>query len=241
MNQTQAESSLVKRKGSFSLRFLVPTLLVACGIVLLASGIDIRDTQQWLRSLGIWAPFAFIFIAIALMSVLLPKTAISVTAGVLFGTTTGSVLMVIIAVTAATTNYCIGRWWLKDSIDQRLDTAATDQGKTRLLRTIRDMAGDAGFFSHLLVRLAPIPTMVISYSMGAAGARVRPYLLAAAVAVIPQMLWVHSGSVATSIGTADSNVAQWTGVVVSVIMAILISILIPRAAMKRLAECSSSH
>ncbi len=222
--------------GKGSRRFFVPAILVACAAVLLFLGVDIGDTKDWLRQLGPWAPIMFVAVAVPLMSILVPKTAVSVTAGALFGTALGSALMVVIAVTAAGTNYAIGRWWLRESIDRMLaDRSQRSDEEETLKQAIAETAADAGFALHLMIRLSPVPTMIISYSIGAVGGRLRPYLAAAAVAVIPQMLWVHSGTAASLGHDQNPSTLRWISIGLSVMMAIAISVIVPRKAMQRLA------
>ncbi|WP_222435900.1 TVP38/TMEM64 family protein [Rubripirellula tenax] len=215
------------------LKIFAPVALIATGIALVASGLDAARLQSMLSEHSQAAPIGFVIISILLMSVMVPKTVVSVTAGALFGTSLGSGLMLVVAVVAAALNYSIGRWWLADSIESRI--RRQDQTPTgEILRTAQSMAGDAGFGFHLMIRLAPIPTMMISYLMGACGGRFAPFLAATAVAVIPQSLWVHSGTIATAIDDPQAGGLRWMGIALSVIGAIAISVAVPREAMKRL-------
>ncbi len=246
-----------------SLRFLVPFALVCLGVTGIWLGFDIAQLREWLGSLGTGAPIIFVLISILLMSTFVPKTAVSVTAGALFGTALGTGLMVIIAVTAAAMNYAIGRWWLHDSIRQSLSEAREvlpeepgalpnepadsledhdayreahppTSSRKKWAWVIAGMAADAGFSLHLLIRLSPVPTMLISYSMGALNCRIRPYLWASAVAIIPQSAWVHAGSVATTLHDPDASALRFISVALSVLVAILVSVIVPREAFKRL-------
>ena len=216
-----------------STRFVVPTLLLCCGAMLIYCGLDIRGLHAWLGRAGPWAPIAFALAGVLSMTAFVPKTIVSISAGALFGTPLGSLLMLVVAVSAAALNYSIARWWLFDSIGRRLHDTKQQHG-TRWLRAVRNVAADAGFQFHLVVRLTPIPTTLISYTMGANGSRVRPFLLAAAVAVIPQMLWVHGGTAATMIDDPNVPGLRWVGVVVSVLAAVAIGVIVPREASKRL-------
>lgn len=188
--------------------------------------------QDWFGDAGPWAQTAFILTGIAMISVLVPKTIVSITAGALFGTALGSALMLIIAVLAAALNYSIGHWWLRESIDERI---ALGGSHNRIIwaRAIRDTAREAGFGFHFLMRLSPLPTTVISYAMGASGSRLCPFLLAAAVAVIPQMLWVHSGTAVSLLNEPDPSALRWASIGVSVTAAIIISSIVPRVAARR--------
>lgn len=216
-----------------SFRFLLPLLLVGCGMALLASDLDTGDLQDWLRWAGPWAPAAFIFAGVALMSILVPKTVVSIAAGALFGTSLGVALMLIVAVAAALLNYAIGRWWLHGAIDQKL-CAAAQRDDAEWVRAVRDTARDAEFGFHFLMRLSPLPTTLISYAMGASGSRLQPFLLAAAVAVIPQSLWVHSGTAASMLTGQNASALQWASIVVACTAAVAISIVVPRVAIRRI-------
>lgn len=218
---------------------------------MLWAGFDPRNLDSWMRDCGPWAPPLFVGLGVSAMTLMVPKTLVSITAGALFGTWMGSTLMLITAVLAAILNYSIGRWWLLDSIHRRLVFAENQPQPNRplvWLGAVKEISTEAGFRFHLLVRLMPIPTTLISYTMGATGSRLRPFLSAAAVAVIPQMLWVHGGTAATMIDGPDASRLRWASIIVSVLAAVAISIIVPREAIKRveamnrrLPESSSSE
>ncbi len=176
----------------------------------------------------------FTLISILMISTVTPKTAISVSAGAMYGTLWGTLLILVIATTAAWINYWVGRRLLckRTSEDPVNDH---DSWHTAL----REMAADANIGVHLLVRLSPIPTMVIGYSMGAFQAKPKPYLAAAMLAVFPQAVWVHSGSSAILLGTPYESNLAWLSTLVSIGVAATMSILGPREAMKRIRNRTS--
>ncbi|MFK8113434.1 MAG: TVP38/TMEM64 family protein [Rubripirellula sp.] len=211
--------------------------------MLLWNGFDPRELQEWFQDLGPWAPVLFAVLGIAAMTVLIPKTLVSITAGALFGTGVGSALMLLVAIMAAALNYSIGRWWLHDSITRRLSrpqSEATTDSFT-WLQAVAGVAADAGFQFHLLIRLLPIPTTLISYTMGATGSKKRPFFLAAAVAVIPQMLWVHGGTAASMIDEPSGSRLRWLSIFVSIFAAVAISLIVPKQAMKRVQAMKQSQ
>lgn len=218
------------RSRSQVYRYIPPLIMVAIGVVLLWRGIDPAQMQTWFLSFGSTAPIMFVAAGVVLMSICVPKTVMSITAGALFGTWWGSGLMLITGISAAMMNYVIGRWWLSDS---RASKATKPVNEDELIPTIRQMAADANFGAHLLIRLSPVPTMVISYLMGACRAKIAPYAWAAAVAMIPQMLWVHSGTVANLAGESTTSPARWVSVAVAVVGGVLVSVLIPREVARR--------
>lgn len=216
------------------LRRWLPVIPIACGISLMASGIDTGRQQESLRHIlaqaDSWAPLLFVIIAVLALTVLIPKTAVSLTAGALFGTAAGCLLMLLVAVTAAAINYAIGRWWLHAKVDRALDA----RGRGTWTRAVRDMAAEAGCGFHFLLRLTPLPTAVISYAMGASGSRFFPFLVGAAGSIIPQSLWVHGGTAVTAAGETGAGPLRWLGIVVSVVAAIAIGIVVPPLAMRRI-------
>jgi len=216
-----------------SLRALVPLALLACGTGLVMFGFRFSDLREAFSHYGEWTPLLFVLCGVAAMTVLVPKTAVSLSAGAIFGTLIGGFLMLLIAVAAATLNYSIARWWLHDTICSRLDREHHSVSPTRLM-AIRNLAAEAGFLFHLMVRLTPIPTTLISYTMGASGSRLKPFLWAAAVAVLPQLLWVQSGASAATIADGSSSTIHWFTVISSVAAAVITSILVPRLALQQL-------
>lgn len=203
--------------------------MVLAAMTLWASGVDLATVTSWLDSTGPYGPLGFVLSSVLLMSLFLPKTAISVTAGVLFGTWLGGLLLLVIALAAAGLHYAIGRWFLRDSLNDRLR-----RRPNRWLMAVRDTAGEAGFGFHLLARMTPLPTTIVSYSMGAFNARWQPFLLAAFVGTFPQWLWVHSGSATTRAVADDGGVGQWAGAFVSLTAAIGLTLAMPRIASRAL-------
>ena len=87
-----------------SLRSLVPLALLACGTGLVMIGFRFSDLREALSRYGEWTPLLFVICGVAAMTVLVPKTAVSLSAGAIFGTLLGGFLMLLIAVAAAI--YC---------------------------------------------------------------------------------------------------------------------------------------
>jgi uncharacterized membrane protein YdjX (TVP38/TMEM64 family) len=225
-------------------RLSLPAVLILFGVILLLLGFRISDLSDRLRSTGNWAPILFITAGVISMSMLMPKTMVSLAAGALLGTAVGCPIMLVTAVAAATLNYSIGKYWIAAGNDPGTNSVENSQTACGVSSTvpssvkwpmaIRQMARDAGFGVHLLVRLSPIPTTLISYSMGAAGARFMPYLAAAAAGVLPQFLYVHAASLATD---ADQSLRyRWISSILSLSVAAIVSIALPPIAAGKLKE-----
>ena len=73
-------------------------MLILFGLILLLSGFRIGDLSEGLRSTGNWAPILFVMIGVGSMSILIPKTMVSLAAGALLGTAVGCPIMLVTAV-----------------------------------------------------------------------------------------------------------------------------------------------
>ncbi len=161
--------------------------------------------QAGTEQAGTWLPVAFVCIGICLISLFVPKSVLSFAAGALFGTLQGTTLMVAVATIAAVINYIVARWLLHDFVIRWAH-------RSEKVEAVRRIAKKGGFKAHLLLRLTPVPTMLVSYGCGAFAARTTPFTLAAAVAVAGQVLWVHSGHLAKNLAdpkTSGIATATW--------------------------------
>lgn len=220
-------------------RWLIAVLLLAAGIGVLMAGVTPESFSLWIEGLGlersgIGARIAFFFIGLILVSVILPKTVVSLGAGALFGTVTGGVLIALISVVAAVLNYMIGRWWFRDSILHQVNEAHGETKPTWVV-AISGMSAEAGYGPHLLLRFASIPSMLLNYFMGAVGARIAPFMTAAVLGILPQLLWVHGGAIA-SIDSDQIGAGRWLSTLLSLIAALAVTVIVPGKVMNRIRQ-----
>jgi len=217
---------------SIAVRIAVPLLILVIVALLVYQSEMWTRIGNWVGQLGTVGPILFVPVGALMMSLLIPKTAISVYAGLLFGSVIGSLVLTSTAILAAWLNFYLGRWWLHSWIRERKENAWC---------LVRELAGEAGFFTHLMFRLAPIPTSFISYSMGASGARFKPYLLAAIVGSFPQWMWVFCGAatglvLSGNARSSESEAAGWVSLMVSAAGAVALTLFLPKMASVRLKE-----
>ena len=164
------------------------------------------------------SPGWFFVAAVVAMSTMVPKTAISTLCGTLYSTPVGCLMITLVATTAATLNYGIGRfvYAIPSTPGTRWHGVAT---------TLRR----GGWAMHFAVRLSPIPTMIISYLCGSLRCRVGPYLVAAVVASIPQWLWVAAAGAGVS-AAAEGTWMRWTMALIAILAAVGVSAWIARSA-----------
>ena len=208
--------------------------IIALAVLLATTNfrVFLETMQAWLQQAGGGAPVAFVLIAIIAMSIVLPKTMVSISAGALFGFGSGACMVTIIALSTAVLNYAIGRWILSNKIEGRIQQMKSHG--TSWPRALHELASEGGLRFHLLFRFAPIPSMIVNYSMGAAKARFIPFWISALIGVLPQLLWVHSGTLASQNPAEDAATWRWATALLSLVAAIAISILIPRQVMRKI-------
>ncbi|MCC9600582.1 VTT domain-containing protein [Stieleria sp. JC731] len=200
------------------------------------AGFEVTSVAESIRQHGSVAIPLFIVLGMAGMSMMVPKTLVSLAAGSLFPFPTACAVLILTAVLAAMVNYHIARWcWPIEKmkpITAHTGHAERPLADAPLASVLIYMARDAGFYLHLLIRLTPIPTTVISYSMGAAKAKRTPYLAAALVAAIPQLLYVYAANAALS-NQASDDLQRLTSIL-SFGIAIVVSLVLPRIAMTQI-------
>ncbi|MFG0290305.1 MAG: TVP38/TMEM64 family protein [Rhodopirellula sp. JB044] len=223
-------------------RRLIPIAILATALAWLATGNSIAAAQHALETSRAAGPIGFMVLGTGLMCLFVPKTIISIAAGGLFGGLDGAWILTATALISALTNYHIGQWTLPANRARRGENQSSipeqthdvdndspqgsDSSRQRLLNRISTMANQGGLGFHLAVRLTPVPTTIISYTMGAASARQVPYAVAAVLASIPQWLWVYCGAVAAS--PDESAMAKSVGIGCSVAAAVVLSVWVPR-------------
>lgn len=154
------------------------SVIVAAFFFLRYAGVDLHDVRRWLGSVGDrwWAPVVFIVLYAVFNTVLLPATALTLTAGVVWGWLLGGVWVLVASTIGSAVPYLLAR-----------------SGAPWVEKILKDKAGPIyralereGFLTLLLMRLVPIvPYNLLNYAAGLAGIRVRDYLLATFLGTIP--------------------------------------------------------
>lgn len=139
-------------------------------------GPDLARTVRELGELRGAAPLFILLYAVA-ATVGLPGTILTLAGGAIFGVVVGSLLNWIGATAGATGAYVFGRWLGRDSLRELLGDRA---GK------VNTLAADHGFWTILRLRLIPlVPFNALNLGAGAAGVRLRDYVLATALGILP--------------------------------------------------------
>jgi uncharacterized membrane protein YdjX (TVP38/TMEM64 family) len=190
-------------------------------------GFDHLSWVQWIEQLGPGGGVVFFCGGVLLISICIPKTLLSLAAGALYGTSYGFLMMLAVSVTAAALNYSFARWLVYDTA--LLWTSRHPKGES-----LRQVAASSRFMPLLLLRLSPVPTMLVSYGCGSLAVPMRPYLLASALAVVGQILWIRTGQVASDLAGSEAiSVAGGLTLVVQIAASMGLAVYLARAARLR--------
>jgi len=161
-------------------RALVRAGVLALGIgalALAASRTPLDSIPGLVRELGALGPLAAVTAGAALLMALVPRTAISLACGLLFGALAGAGVALIAAVSAASATFWLGRWAGRAAMQRRL------QGR---LARLDSWLAHRGTLAVVVVRLLPIaPFGLIGYAYGTSATRFRHYLLGTAIGGTP--------------------------------------------------------
>lgn len=159
---------------------LVITAVATAGLVAAAllvkppTAVQMRD---WAHAAGAWFPLVFLAAHIVVTVMPFPRTAFTLSAGLLFGPALG----VPIAVTASTISALIALLLVRAS-GWQLNTLFPHPGVASLDARLRER----GWPAVLSLRMIPaVPFSVLNYAAGASSVRVLPYALATLAGLLP--------------------------------------------------------
>jgi uncharacterized membrane protein YdjX (TVP38/TMEM64 family) len=144
-----------------------------------ATTLPLHRLSELVDRLGVAGMLAAVPLGALLLSGLVPRSAISLACGALFGPLAGAACALSAALLAAAGTFMVGRWLGREAV------AAWSQRWTRLGR-LDAITARRGLLAVIVVRLMPIaPFGVIGYAYGASSVRVRHYLLGTLLAGLP--------------------------------------------------------
>jgi uncharacterized membrane protein YdjX (TVP38/TMEM64 family) len=226
----------------------VSIIRAACWLVIAASALIVLRSlplqnlldivQKKVATLGPWGPIAFgaaYFLAAVLF---VPGSALTLTAGAIFGPWVGTATVSIASTAAAGASFLIARYIARERI-QRLAEA------NRTFGAIDRAIARGDWRIVALLRLSPVvPFSMGNYLFGLTPARFWPYLLASWVAMLPgTFLYVSIGfagraavALAPGAGPAEANPWRYATLATGLLATVVVSVYITRLARKALRE-----
>jgi len=169
----------VNKKIFLFLLFIVS--LVATGVAaFLMGGISPDRLQLLLNQTGVWTPLIYIAIYVLATVLILPSTALNLTAGAIFGLWWGTLWTSIAAILAAVVSFSFTRTVGRDVVALKLG---------RNFREMDDRFQQGGIFYMFALSLLPIiPYGLVNFTAGLTSIKFRDYFLGTLLGTVPGIL-----------------------------------------------------
>jgi uncharacterized membrane protein YdjX (TVP38/TMEM64 family) len=186
------------------------------------------ELRIWIESLGVWGPIVFVFIYAAGVVAAFPGSAMTITAGALFGSVLGVIVVIFAATFGASLAFLISRYFARGSIAKWL------QGKEKF-RKLDELTEKHGAIIVALTRLAPIfPFNLLNYGFGLTKVKFWTYVIWSFICMLPgTILYVVGADVVFQ--AIQKGEAPWI-LIGTLILAIIFLVIIVKYARRRLKE-----
>jgi uncharacterized membrane protein YdjX (TVP38/TMEM64 family) len=183
---------------------------------------------EWVRGLGTIGALVYIFVYIAAAVLMFPASLLTLAAGFLYGPLWGTLLVSPTSVLAATLAFLLGRSVAREWIKHRIETNPR-------FSAVDAAVGENGAKVVFLLRLSPIfPFTLLNYSLGLTRVRLRDFILASFVGMLPgTFLYVYLGSSVANLAALASGKATrggpwehvlfWGGLAATVLVVTLVT------------------
>lgn len=152
-------------------------IVAATVIVLLVPLPPVEELRALVDRAGWWGPLGFVLGYAALTLAPIPKSVLSIAAGVLFGFLPGLLLVYGAALLGATGAFWLGRLLGRDAVEKFTGTR---------VERVDAVLSERGFLAVVGVRLVPVlPFTAINYSAGLTALGWWPYFLGTMVGILP--------------------------------------------------------
>jgi len=196
----------------------------------------LRSALEWIDSLGLLGPLAFIVLYIVATIAFLPGSILTLGAGVVFGVIQGSIYVFLGATIGASLAFVVGRYLARSWVSKRI-------ADNHQFNAIDQAVGREGFKIVLLTRLSPIfPFNLLNYALGVTGVSFRDYILGCVGMIPGTIMYVYIGSLAGNIATIGAEdqptdpTIQWAIRIIGFMATVAVTIYVTRIARNVLEE-----
>ena len=189
----------------------------------------------WIEGFGFWAPLTFAITYCLAATLFIPASALSLSAGVLFGVWIGTAAVWTGAVGCIALSFLIARYGLR----ARIEALASSYPR---FAAVDRAIGEQGWKIVALTRLSPVfPFTLQNYLFGVSAIRFWPCWIASAIFITPgTFLYVYlgfaGGAAAAAVGGAGADALRLGLQLVGLAATVVVTILIARVATKAIAK-----
>jgi len=216
-------------------------ILAALALVALVAASRVLPVGEWLRAFQSWVSrqgalggvlYAIVYTVAALLFV--PGSVLTIGAGLLFGLFWGTVIVSLASTAAAALAFLIARYVARGKVEglaKRSEKFAAIDAAVR----------EEGWRVVALLRLSPlVPFNLSNYLYGLTPVAFGPYVLASWAAMLPATIvyvWIGAaGQAAAAHGERARSPVEWVLLGAGLLATIAVTVLITRAARRRLAS-----
>jgi uncharacterized membrane protein YdjX (TVP38/TMEM64 family) len=164
---------------------------------------DIKDFEHFVDGMGAWGPVFFILALAVMTSFFFPDSLFGLAAGVMFGLWMGTVIMVVGVVVTAVINFWVSRRVFRERFRRFLS-------RHTKLKAVERAANEGGLRLVMLLRLAPLSPVTVSYTLGVSTIGFRTFIIGC-VGLVPGLFAeVYFGYVSAHVASLAGNVHDHT-------------------------------
>ncbi|MFN0110536.1 MAG: TVP38/TMEM64 family protein [Blastocatellia bacterium] len=219
--------------------WLMVLLVIPGGILLryLPGGDWLAQLQSLIKSLGGFAPVAYVLVYVATTVLMIPGSVLTIGAGGLFGLWVGFAVVVAGANIGALCAFLLARTFLRERV------ARWAAGNPKFA-AIDKAIGREGFKMVLLLRLSPVfPFSLLNYLLGLTTVKTGEYVLANLIGMLPAtFMIVYIAATARDALSADGLGAWQIALrIVGLLATIAVVVIVTRIARKALAQVEKEN
>ena len=220
-----------QKKKSLPIKPIILLAVVVAVIVISAKmgvGEKLGALQDWIRSLGVLGPLAFMVVYAVATVAALPGSALSIVAGAVFGPVLGVVTVIFAATLGASLAFLVSRYFARGSIEKWLE------GNEKF-RKLDELTARHGDIMVAITRLVPLfPFNLLNYGFGLTKVAFKTYVVWSFVCMLPGTILYVVGSAAVAEAVREGKVPWILVMVVAMILGIIV--VLGRQARKKLKE-----
>ena len=231
--------SLIERRAGLIKGVSIALIIISLFVLIRALPVDraIELLKLKVDGLGFWGPLALGAAYVVAALAFFPGSALTLTAGAVFGLAWGTVTVSFASTTAAALAFLIARYLARDKV-------AKQAQRYPKFKAIDGAIGTGGWKIIAMLRLSPaMPFSLGNYLFGLTAIRFWPYVLASWLFMLPgTFMFVYLGHASTeglrsaAGGEQGKTPAEWALLGVGLLATIAVSVYVARLSRKALRE-----